>query len=172
METIVLGGGCFWCLDAAYNLIKGVSQVEQGYSGGGMASPTDEQIHYENTGHAEVVRITYDSAVLTLADILEIFWTIHDPTTLDRQGPDTGTQYRSVIFYADEVQKAVIDTAKQKAQAVWDDPIVTEISPLKEFYPAAPHHKDYQINRPDYCQVIINPKLAKLRQKFAKRIKS
>ncbi len=169
-ETIVLGGGCFWCLDAAYKLIKGVVQVEEGYSGGATANPTDEQIYSENTGHAEVVKITYDPRAISLADILEIFWTIHDPTTLNRQGPDVGTQYRSVIFYETDLQKNIIEESKQKAQLVWDKPIVTAIEPLKNFYPAAEYHKDYMVNRPDYCEMIINPKLQKLRQKFAARI--
>jgi len=171
METIVLGGGCFWCLDATYNLINGVTQVEEGYSGGDIPNPTDEQIYYENTGHAEVVRITYDPKVITLSDILEIFWTIHDPTTINRQGPDTGEQYRSVIFYDDETQKTVANTSMRKAQEVWDDPIVTEIQPLKTFYAAADYHKNYQTDRPDYCQAIINPKLTKLHKRFAELIK-
>lgn len=172
METIIVGGGCFWCLDAAYKLINGVIEVEEGYAGGDTPNPTDEQIYYDNTGHAEVVRLSYDPNVITLSDILEIFWTIHDPTTPNRQGPDVGTQYRSVVFYSDESQKEVIASAMQKAQEVWDNPIVTEVSPLKQFYPAAEYHKNYEQDRPDYCQIIINPKLQKLRQKFAARIKT
>jgi peptide-methionine (S)-S-oxide reductase len=170
MENIILGGGCFWCLDAAYTLIKGVIKVEQGYSGGNMANPTDEDIYYKDTGHAEVVRITYDPSIIKLTDILEIFWTIHDPTTLNRQGPDVGPQYRSIIFYADDKQKTVIENSMKEAQKVWDDPIVTEVKPIEEFYSAADYHKDYEKNRPDYCQIIINPKLKKLREKFAERI--
>ena len=168
METIILGGGCFWCFDAAYKLIKGIKKVEEGYSGGSVANPTDQQIYYENTGHAEVVRLTYDPLVIKLTDILDIFWTIHDPTSLYRQGPDVGTQYRSIIFYSDNHQKAIIDASLTKAQTVWDNKIVTQVQPFKQFYPAAEYHKDYEINRPDYCQLIINPKLAKLRQKFSR----
>ncbi len=171
MESIVLGAGCFWCFDAAYKLVAGVNSVEMGYSGGTKENPTDEQIYYENTGHAEVVRIVFDPAIISLADILEIFWTIHNPTTLNQQGYDIGEQYRSIVFYANEEQKNVIGAAKIKAQEVWDNPIVTEISPLGTFYPAAEYHKDYETTRPDYCQIIINPKLAKLRAKFAARLK-
>jgi peptide-methionine (S)-S-oxide reductase len=170
IETIVLGGGCFWCLDASYKLIKGVTKVEEGYSGGTTVNPTDKQVYYENTGHAEVVRVSFDPKIISLAEILEIFWTIHDPTTLNRQGPDVGEEYRSVIFYLDEAQKVVIESSLKKAQEVWDKPIVTQVEQFKEFYPAADYHKDYATNRPDYCQMIINPKLQKLRQKFAERI--
>jgi|ERR1017187_402813 peptide-methionine (S)-S-oxide reductase len=170
IETIVLGGGCFWCLDAAYKLLKGVVTVEEGYSGGSVKNPTDEQIYAQNTGHAEVVRITYDSLIIKLEDILEIFWTIHDPTTLNRQGNDVGRQYRSIIFYSSTEQRRVAEEAKKKAQNVWGDKIVTEIAKFESFYPAAEYHKNYKINRPDYCQIIINPKLKKLREKFASRI--
>jgi peptide-methionine (S)-S-oxide reductase len=169
-EVIVLGGGCFWCLDAAYKLIKGVVNVEEGYSGGDVADPTDEQIYRENTGHAEVVRLTYNPEIITLEDVLEIFWTIHDPTTLNRQGVDVGPQYRSIIFYTDDPQKKRIEASRQEAQKVWDNKIVTEVSKLVNFYPASEYHKNYQTNRPDYCQIIINPKLKKLREKFAARI--
>jgi peptide-methionine (S)-S-oxide reductase len=169
-ESIVLGGGCFWCLDAAYKLVKGVVTVEEGYSGGTIANPTDEQIYAGTSGHAEVVRVTYDPRIITLADILEIFWTIHDPTTLNRQGNDVGPQYRSVVFYNNEAQEQVIRVAKQKAQQVWDNKVLTEITEFKNFYPAADYHKDYETNRPDYCQIIINPKLKKLREKFAARL--
>ncbi|HUD10207.1 MAG TPA: peptide-methionine (S)-S-oxide reductase MsrA [Candidatus Saccharimonadales bacterium] len=169
-ETIVLGGGCFWCLDASYKLVKGVTNVEEGYSGGDIPNPTDEQIYYENTGHAEVVRVTFDPNVISLDDILEIFWTIHDPTTLNRQGYDVGPEYRSIIFYVNNSQKDSIEKSKQAAQKVWDDPIVTEVVPFKSFYPASAYHRDYEINRPDYCHLIINPKLKKLREKFAEKI--
>ncbi len=171
MESIVLGGGCFWCFDAAYKLVKGISSVEQGYSGGDIPNPTDEQIYSENTGHAEVVRLTYNPEIIALVEILEIFWTLHDPTTLNRQGVDVGTQYRSVIFYADEAQKQIIEAELQKYQPIWNNKIVTEISPFKSFYAASDYHNNYEINRPDFCQIIINPKLEKLRKKFAERIK-
>jgi peptide-methionine (S)-S-oxide reductase len=170
LEIIVLGGGCFWCLDATYKLLKGVVKVDEGYSGGDVPDPNDEQIYSQNTGHAEVVRIEFDPKVISLSDILEIFWTIHDPTTLNRQGYDVGPQYRSVVFYIDDKQREVVEKAKQKAQKVWDNKIVTEISKFKNFYPASEYHKNYEINRPDYCQIIINPKLKKLREKFANRI--
>ena len=170
-ESIVLGGGCFWCFDAAYKLVKGVLEVEEGYSGGDVANPSDEQIYYDDTGHAEVVRLTYDPQVISLDDILEIFWTLHDPTTLNRQGHDVGPQYRSIVFYQNDEQKRIIEAGMQKAQTVWDNKIVTEIAPFKNFYPAADYHKDYETNRPDYCQIIINPKLKKLREKFAARLK-
>ncbi|HUC95801.1 MAG TPA: peptide-methionine (S)-S-oxide reductase MsrA [Candidatus Saccharimonadia bacterium] len=170
LETIVLGGGCFWCLDAAYKLIKGVTSVEQGYSGGDLENPTDEQIYLRDTGHAEVVKLIFDPEIIKLEDILEIFWTIHDPTTLNRQGPDVGSQYRSIVFYMDEQQRRVIETCKTRAHKVWNDPIVTEITRFDKFYQAADYNKNYEINRPDYCQIIINPKLKKLREKFAARI--
>jgi len=170
VESIILGGGCFWCLDAAYKLIRGVVKVEEGYSGGTVADPTDTQVYSGNTGHAEVVRVTYDPKLISLADILEIFWTIHDPTTLNQQGPDVGEEYRSIVFYTNEEQKKIILRSKEAAQKVWDNPIVTEIVAFKEFYPAAAYHQDYEVNRPDYCRIIINPKLKKLRQKFAERI--
>jgi methionine-S-sulfoxide reductase len=168
--VIVLGGGCFWCFDSAYKLVKGLIKVEQGYSGGDVPNPNDDQIYSAKTGHAEVVRLTYDPQVITLEDILEIFWTLHDPTTLNRQGYDIGPQYRSVVFYDNEAQKEVIEAQMQKAQAVWDGKIITEIAPFKSFYSAAKYHEDYEKNRPDYCQVIINPKLKKLREKFATMI--
>jgi peptide-methionine (S)-S-oxide reductase len=169
-EVIVLGGGCFWCFDAAYKIIKGVISVEEGYSGGNLENPTDEQIYSKDTGHAEVVRITFDPQIIKLEDILEIFWTLHDPTTLNRQGYDVGPQYRSVVFYSDDIQKKTIEIAMQKAQEVWDDKIVTEVTKFDSFYPASEYHKNYETNRPDYCQIIINPKLKKLREKFAARI--
>ena len=169
-ETIVLGGGCFWCFDAAYTLVRGIISVEQGYSGGTTVDPTDEDIYSEQSGHAEVVRLTYDPNSITLQDILEIFWTIHDPTTLNKQGFDVGPQYRSIVFYENDEQKTIIEQAMTKAQKVWDDPIVTQVVPFHAFYPAAEYHKDYEKNRPDYCQVVINPKLQKLREKFAARL--
>lgn len=169
-ETIILGGGCFWCFDAAYKLVKGIISVEQGYSGGDVVNPTDDDIYSEKSGHAEVVRLTYDPKIISLADVLEIFWTLHDPTTLNKQGFDIGPQYRSIVFYSNEAQKKVIDAALKKAQAVWDNKIVTEVKEFEKFYSAAEYHKDYEKNRPDYCQIVINPKLQKLREKFAARL--
>ncbi|HEY1645390.1 MAG TPA: peptide-methionine (S)-S-oxide reductase MsrA [Candidatus Saccharimonadales bacterium] len=170
-ESIVLGGGCFWCLDATYKLVKGIEKVEEGYSCGNIPNPTDEQIYSENTGHAEVVRLTFDPKVISLATILDIFFAIHDPTTVDRQGPDVGHQYRSVVFFDSDEQKQVIEAAIKRAQKLWDDKIVTEVVSFEHFYPASEYHKDYEINRPDYCQLIINPKLAKLRSKFSTLLK-
>ena len=170
-NTIVLGGGCFWCLDATYKLVKGINEVEEGYSGGNIPNPTDEQIYYENTGHAEVVRLTYDPKVISLQTIFEIFFIIHDPTTLNRQGPDVGSEYRSIVLYKTKEEKEVIEQAIKDAGKLWEDKIVTEVVKFKDFYPADEHHKDYERLRPDYCQVIINPKLAKLRANFAKYLK-
>lgn len=170
-QTIVLGGGCFWCFDATFKLVRGITSVEEGYSGGHVANPTDDDIYAQTSGHAEVVRLTYDPAVIALEDILEMFWALHDPTTPNRQGHDVGPQYRSIVFYANDQEKQLIEAAKQKAQAVWDDPIVTEVKPFEVFYPAAEYHKNYEANRPDYCQIVINPKLSKLRQTFASRLK-
>jgi peptide-methionine (S)-S-oxide reductase len=171
METIVLGGGCFWCLDAAYKLVRGVTKVEQGYAGGTLANPTYAQVCTGTTGHAEVVRVTFESSVVRLEDILDIFWTIHDPTTLNRQAYDVGTEYRSIILYCDDAQKEIAENSKQAAQKIWNNSIVTEIKQLDQFYPAEDYQNDYEINRPDYCNIIINPKLAKLRQKFSSLLK-
>lgn len=170
-EKIVLGGGCFWCFDAAYKLVKGVGRVEQGYAGGTLANPTYAQVCTGTTGHAEVVRVTFDPSLIKLEDIFDIFWTIHDPTTLNRQAYDVGTEYRSIILYADESQKEIAETSKQNAQSIWNNSIVTEIKQLDAFYPAEDYQYDYEINRPDYCNIIINPKLAKLRQKFSSLLK-
>jgi peptide-methionine (S)-S-oxide reductase len=170
-EQIVLGGGCFWCMDATFKLVKGIIEVEEGYSGGTVANPTDEQIYYEDTGHAEVVRLTFDPKVISLKKILEIFFIVHDPTTLNRQGPDSGTIYRSIIFFKDDKQKAVVEQALEDARELWDDKIVTYVEQFKVFYPADEHHKYYETNRPDYCQLVINPKLAKLRSKFSELLK-
>ncbi len=144
-EIIVLGGGCFWCLDATYKLVKGIENVEEGYSGGNVKDPTDEQIYYEDTGHAEVVRLTFNSKIIKLEDILDIFFTIHDPTTKDRQGPDVGHQYRSIIFYLDDEQKKIIEKAITKANQVWDNKVVTEVEKLKVFYPAVKSPKSWTL---------------------------
>lgn len=170
-QVIVLGGGCFWCLDAAYNLLKGIIKVEEGYSGGNVKNPTDEQIYNQNTGHAEVVRLTFNPKIISLQDILGVFFTIHDPTTKNRQGPDVGPQYRSLIFYLNIDQKKTIDKSITEAQKLWVNKIVTEVSKIGNFYPASEYHKYYEINRPDYCQLIINPKLSKVRAKFVSLIK-
>jgi peptide-methionine (S)-S-oxide reductase len=171
MEKIVLGGGCFWCLDASYKLIKGVLKVEQGYAGGTVPNPTYAQVCTGTTGHAEVVQITFKPSLIKLEDILDIFWTIHDPTTLNRQSYDVGTQYRSIILFDNEKQRPIIEISRAKAQKFWKEPIVTEIKPLEKFYSAEDYQNDYEASRPDYCQIIINPKLTKLRQKFNNLLK-
>ncbi len=173
-ESIVLGGGCSWCLDAGYRLIEGVLSVETGYSGGNVKDPSYDQVCTGETGHAEVVRITFDTDKIKLKDLLDIFWALHDPTTLNKQGNDVGTQYRSIILYSNEEQKNIAEKSKNDNSDVWDDPIVTEILPLHTFYMAEQEHQDFFAQHPEsaYCQVIINPKLKKLRKKFASRIRS
>lgn len=172
MESIVLGGGCFWCVEAAYQLIRGVSQVLPGYAGGSVTHPTYEQVTTGTTGHAEVVKVQFDPGMISLDDILDIFWAIHDPTTPDRQGHDIGPQYRSVILFENAQQKEVIDASLQQVSSLWPDPIVTEVAPLKAFYEAEPEHHNYFQSHPEqaYCQVVINPKLSKLRTKFASKL--
>jgi peptide-methionine (S)-S-oxide reductase len=174
-EIATLGGGCFWCLDPIYAELVGVEQVEAGYSGGEVKNPSYELICTGTTGHAEVVQVTFDPKIITYEEILKIFFTIHDPTTLNRQGADVGTQYRSVIFYHDETQK---ETAKRVIQeiereGIWHDPIVTQVLPLDVFYVAEDYHQDYFKNNPGqgYCRVVIAPKVAKFRQKYAEKLK-
>lgn len=172
--SIVLGGGCFWCLEASYQLIDGITNVIPGYAGGHVDAPSYRQVCDGNTGHAEVVKVEYDETVITLDDVLDIFWAIHDPTTPNRQGNDVGSQYRSIILFSNEEQKKIIDVSVQKTKALWDDPIVTEVEKLEVFFEAEPEHHNYFRQHPEqaYCQIIINPKLAKLREKFASRIKA
>lgn len=173
VQRVVLGGGCFWCLEAAYQQIRGVENVVPGYAGGQTDNPSYYDLHDKNTGHAEVVQITFDEKQISLEDILDIFWAIHDPTTPNRQGNDVGPEYRSIMLYADDTQKQIMETSRDKAQQYWQDPIVTEIKPLQKFYEAEPEHHNYFANNPNqmYCQLIINPKLQKLRQKFASKLK-
>lgn len=165
-ETLVLGGGCFWCVEAAYELVPGVLAAESGYAGGKRPNPTYEQVCTGVSGHAEVVKVTFDPAEVSRAELLDFFWDIHDPTTLNRQGADVGTQYRSVIYYANDTEKAAIETSRAKAAAIWADPIVTEVSPLPELYLAESYHQDYYKNNPNagYCQIVIKPKLNKLKK--------
>lgn len=172
-EIATLGGGCFWCLEAVYQELKGVQQVESGYAGGEIDQPTYEQVCGGGTGHAEVVRISFDPAVVGYREILEIFFTIHDPTTLNRQGNDVGTQYRSVIFYHSPQQE---DTARHviaEMANVWDAPIVTELSPAPVFYKAEDYHQNYFRQNPlqGYCAFVVAPKVAKFRKIFADRMK-
>lgn len=163
-----LGGGCFWCTEAVFQQIRGIIKVESGYSGGQVHQPTYEQICTGKTGHAEVVRLAFDPAIISFSEILEIFFTIHDPTTLNRQGADSGTQYRSVIFYHDEAQKLAAQETIKKMAAIWDDPIVTELSPAPQFYLAEAYHQNYYRQHPEqgYCSFVVAPKVAKARKAF------
>lgn len=172
MEQATLGGGCYWCLEAFYQRIAGVQSVVSGYSGGHVANPTTNQVYGGATGHAEVVQLQFDPSVISYTDILEIFYVMHDPTTLNRQGNDVGEWYRSVIFYHDAAQKKTAETVTAGfAAQLWKDPIVTQIVPFEAFYPADESMQDYYNRNPSagYCQVIIEPKLQKLRQRFADR---
>jgi len=171
----VLGGGCFWCLDAAFRDLDGVLSVESGYAGGRDANPTYEAVCTGRTGHAEVVRITFDPAVVSYRDLLTVFFTLHDPTTLNRQGNDVGTQYRSVIFCETPEQRADAErlVAELTAQKLWRDPIVTEIADAAPFYPAETYHQDYfsRNGYQPYCQAVVAPKVAKFRKAFAGRLR-
>lgn len=166
-EQAVLGGGCFWCLEAAFQELRGVHRVESGYMGGHVDNPTYQQVCGGATGHAEVVRVDFDADVLTFRDILDVFFTIHDPTTLNRQGADVGTQYRSAIFHMSPEQKATAERtiAELEGDGVWSG-IVTEVAPATTFWPAESYHSDYYRNNPDqaYCSIVIAPKVAKLRE--------
>jgi peptide-methionine (S)-S-oxide reductase len=174
-EVATLGGGCFWCLEAVYEQLRGVEKVESGYAGGATPNPTYRQVCGGNTGHAEVVQVTFDPEVTSYHDILEIFFASHDPTTLNRQGADVGTQYRSVIFFHSPEQKQAAEAmmAGLNAAGVWSSPIVTELAPFRAFYKAEDYHQGYFRNNPGqgYCQVVVAPKLAKVRQKFAAWLK-
>ncbi len=176
LQIADLGGGCFWCLEAVFDELDGVHEVLSGYEGGQVQNPSYKQVCSGRTGHAEIVRVTFDADVVSFDDILRVFFTIHDPTTLNRQGADVGTQYRSVIFYQDPAQKETAEKviAELDSAGVWPDPIVTEVSPAETFYPAEAYHQDYYQNNSyqPYCQVVINPKLAKFRQKYASRLKA
>jgi len=165
-EFATLGGGCFWCLDAIYRRINGVMNVVCGYAGGKTKNPTYKQVCTGETGHAEVVQIEFNPNLISFKDILKIFWKIHDPTTLNRQGADVGTQYRSIILYHDERQKEIALQSKQEHQKYFSSPIVTEIVPLKEFYPAEDYHQDFYRKNPyyPYCVYVIEPKINKLKE--------
>jgi peptide-methionine (S)-S-oxide reductase len=171
----VLAGGCFWCLEAVFTDLKGVEKVVSGYAGGHEKNPSYRQVCTGKTGHAEVVQITYDPKTISYGELLEVFFTIHDPTTLNRQGADVGTQYRSAIFYGSPDEKAIAEKVIQDlTQArVWDRPIVTELTPLTAFYPAEDYHQNYFANNPDqpYCQVVIAPKVVKFRKHYLDRLK-
>ncbi len=175
LEKATLAGGCFWCLEAVFVELNGVQAVEPGYSGGHLPDPTYEQVCGGDTGHAEAVQVTFDPQVISYHDLLTVFFTIHDPTTLNRQGPDAGTQYRSAVFAHDAAQR---ETARQvmdeiAAANLWAAPLVTELALLDVFYPAEDYHRDYFARNPyqSYCQVVVAPKVAKFRQKFVDRLK-
>jgi len=174
-EVATLAGGCFWCLEAAFQDLKGVEDVQSGYAGGRVANPSYEDVCTGTTGHAEVVQITFDPQVVTFEDLLHVFFTIHDPTTLNRQGADVGTQYRSAIFYHSPEQKAAAERviAELQAQKLWDEPVVTELKPLTAFYPAEEYHRDYFRRNPNqgYCRAVIAPKVAKVRKLYFDRLK-
>jgi peptide-methionine (S)-S-oxide reductase len=172
-EIATLGGGCFWCIEAVFQRLEGVSKVVSGYSGGTVDNPSMNRVYEGDTGHAEVIQITFDPDAISYKEILEIFFVMHDPTTLNRQGNDVGDEYRSVIFYHNDAQKAVAeDVIRNYAKDLWDDPIVTEIKQLDKFWPADENNQDFFNKNPGsgYCQVIINPKIQKLRQEFAKKL--
>jgi len=175
LQVATLAGGCFWCLEAVFDELQGVVSVEAGYSGGHVPHPTYQQVCEGDTGHAEVVQITFDPEIISYRDLLRVFFTIHDPTTLNRQGNDIGTQYRSAIFYHDEEQKKIAEEviAELEAAHVWDDPIVTEVTPFEAFYRAEEYHQEYFArNRfQPYCQFVVAPKVAKFRQKFTEKLK-
>jgi peptide-methionine (S)-S-oxide reductase len=175
-ETATLAGGCFWCLEAVFPELKGVERVVSGYSGGAVEKPSYREVSNGTTGHAEAVQILFDPEKISYRDILEVFFTIHDPTTLNRQGPDAGTQYRSAIFYHSEAQKNIAEHLSRELERsnIWDNPVVTEITPFQDFYPAEDYHQNYYAQNSDapYCRFVIEPKVAKLRKHFIDKLKT
>ena len=175
-EVATLAGGCFWCLEAVYDDLRGVEAVESGYAGGDVPNPSYRQVCSGTTGHAEVVQVTFDPSIVSFREILEIFFAIHDPTTLNRQGADVGTQYRSAIFYHSPEQKEITEKliSELNAEGIWDAPIVTEVVPLNKFYVAEDYHQEYFAQNPSqpYCRAVVAPKVAKFRQKFLGKLKS
>lgn len=175
LEVVTLASGCFWCTEAVFKIVKGVEQVESGYTGGSKPNPTYEEVSSGRTGHVEAVQIKFDPAVISFREILEIFFATHDPTTLNRQGPDIGTQYNSVIFYENEMQKtvalALIDELNK--ESIWDKPIITKVVSATTFYRAEEYHKDYYARHRDsaYCQQVITPKILKLQQRYFSKLK-
>lgn len=174
-ELATLAGGCFWCLEAVFLELRGVESVVSGYAGGHVPNPSYEQVCSGRTGHAEVVQVAFDPAVISYRELLEVFFTIHDPTTRDRQGADVGTQYRSAIFVHSPEQRATAEEviASLDAEALWGAPIVTQVTPLETFYPAEAYHQDYFRRNPaqPYCQVVVAPKVAKVRSKFLEKLR-
>lgn len=175
LETATLGGGCFWCIEAIFQDVKGVEKIESGYSGGTTKYPAYQEVCSGTTGHAEVVQITFNPDVISYEQLLEVFWHVHDPTTLNRQGADIGTQYRSVIFYHNDNQKLTAENSKKKTEesGLWSDPIVTEISPYTEFYKAEDYHQDYYNNNREksYCSYVIAPKVSKFYKEYGYLLK-
>lgn len=175
LQTAVLAGGCFWCLEPVYDQLRGVHEVIPGYTGGSVPDPSYERVCSGATGHAEAVKIVFDPEAVTYRELLEVFFTVHDPTTLNRQGGDVGTQYRSAIFTASEEQQATAEevVAEMESAGVWDSPIVTEITPLDVFYPAEVNHQEYYALHPEqpYCRMVIAPKVAKFRKKYIDKLK-
>jgi peptide-methionine (S)-S-oxide reductase len=176
VEKATLAGGCFWCLEAVYDQLDGVLDVVSGYSGGNVENPTYRQVLTGITGHAEVVQLTYDPQQISFHEVLQVFFTIHDPTTLNRQGADVGTQYRSAIFYHNEEQKETAQALirEMETEGAWDDPVVTEVVPFEQFYPAEDYHQEYYANNPGqgYCRMVIAPKVAKFRAKYTEKLKA
>ncbi|MBX7219648.1 MAG: peptide-methionine (S)-S-oxide reductase MsrA [Blastocatellia bacterium] len=175
MEVATLGGGCFWCIEAVFDQLQGVQSAESGYTGGTVGKPTYYQVSAGDTGHAEAVQIVYDPKVVTYKEILEIFFTVHDPTTLNRQGADRGTQYRSAIFYHNDDQKRIAGEVIREIEkeGIWNGKIVTEVTPFAAFYRAEDYHQEYFVNNTEqpYCQVVIAPKVLKFREKFKNKLK-
>jgi peptide-methionine (S)-S-oxide reductase len=174
-EIATLAGGCFWCLEAVYDQLKGVSEVESGYAGGHVKNPTYAEVCNKTTGHAEVIRLVFDNDVIKFDDILDVFFTIHDPTTLNRQGNDAGPQYRSAIFYHSPEQQASAEAKikEYNESGIWSDKIVTEITPINNYYVAEDYHQEYFENNPNagYCRIVVAPKVAKFRKQFIDRLK-
>lgn len=175
-HTATLGGGCFWCLEAIYDQLRGVTDVVSGYAGGATPNPSYQAVCSGTTGHAEAIQIRFDPSLISFNDLLNIFFTVHDPTTLNRQGADVGTQYRSVIFYHDEEQQRIAQAtiARFNQEGVWGDPIVTELAPYSDFYPAEAYHQEYFARNPQqgYCRVVIAPKVAKFRKAYLNQLKA
>jgi peptide-methionine (S)-S-oxide reductase len=173
MTTYVLAGGCFWCLDAVYRRLKGVTDVKSGYTGGAIDNPNYYQVASGETGHAEAVSITFDEMIIPSDTILDLFFLLHDPTTLNRQGADEGTQYRSGMYYTDQAQKDAFEAALERARTHWDGVIVTEVVPLREFWVAEEEHQDYFTNNPGngYCSIVISPKISKARAAYTQWFK-
>ena len=175
LETATLAAGCFWCVEAVFDDLRGVESVESGYSGGHTENPTYQQVCSETTGHAEVIQLKFDANIISFKEILQVFFAVHDPTTLNRQGNDVGSSYRSAIFYHSDEQKRIAEEVVKEveAEAVYDNSIVTEIKPFNKFYIAENYHQEYFANNPNqpYCAAIVAPKVAKFRQKFVQRLK-